>query len=292
MTGFGFWKLGRYTAGIEHPPLAKLLLTAPLVPLHLNLPAAFPRQTVDLSNPEISKEFLFHNRVDADVILRRGRLVAIAISLMFGLTLALWTRRWFGPIAGLLALALYCLDPNLTAHGRYVKNDVAAAWTIFLAAACWTECLVAKSRRWAWLSGLALGLALATKFSALVLLPAYPLLAWYARSRDREFQAVKSILVVALAAAMVIVCAYNFEFESLRHSGFAYSISSRLPSFLSDLPLPASDFLRGLNTLGHKEVQWQSMGYRPDGTFDVLRMRQPDARIGYSIYVYDLRKRK
>jgi 4-amino-4-deoxy-L-arabinose transferase-like glycosyltransferase len=177
------------------------------------------------------------------------------------LTLALWTRRWFGPVAGLVALSLYCLDPNLTAHGRYAKNDVAAAGTIFLAAACWTEYLISKSRRWLWVSGLALGLALATKFSALVLLPAYPLLAWYARSRDRDFQALKSLLVVALGAAMVIFCAYNFEFESLHHSGFAYSISSRLPSFLSDLPLPASGFLRGLNTLGHKEVQGQSMGY-------------------------------
>ena len=258
MTGFGFWKLGRYTAGIEHPPLAKLLLTAPLVGLDLDLPASFPRETVDISNPDISKVFLFHNRVDADVILRRGRMVAITFSLMFGLTVALWTRRWFGPVAGLMALSLYCLDPNLTAHGRYAKNDVAAAWTIFLAAACWTEYLISKSRRWLWMSGLALGVALATKFSALVLLPAYPLLALYARSHDRKFPALKSLLVVALGSVLVIFCSYKFQFESLQSAGFT---SSALPSAVQKIPLPAADFVRGLKSLGHKEVQGQSLGY-------------------------------
>ncbi len=261
MTGFGFWKLGRYTAGIEHPPLMKLLLTAPLVPLNLELPPTFPRETVDISDPVISKQFLYHNRADADVILRRGRFVAIAISLLFGLTLALWTRRWFGAVAGLLAMGLYCLDPNLTAHGRYAKNDVAAAWTLFLAAACWTEYLVSKSKRWLWMSGLALGLALATKFSALVLLPAYPLLALYARGRDHEFPVVKSLLAVGLGSVFVIFCAYKFEFRSLDSAGFSSSLTNGLPAVVREIPLPATGFLRGLKSLGHKEAQGQSMGY-------------------------------
>jgi hypothetical protein len=218
MTGFGFWKLGRYNTGIEHPPLAKLFLTAPLITLGLDLPPAFPRAIVDLSGPGISQQFLYHNRPPADVILVRGCLMAICISILFGLTQASWTRRWFGAAAG--RIELFVLDPNLTAHGRYAKNDVAAVWTIFLASASWVEYLTSRKRSWLWISGLALNAALASKFSALVLLPAYPLLAWYVWQRDREFRAVRSLLVVGLASFLVIFCAYNFELDGLRHSAF------------------------------------------------------------------------
>ncbi len=41
------------------------------------------------------------------------------------------TRRRFGPAAALAALVLFAFDPNFTAHGRYVTNDVLVSLTMF-----------------------------------------------------------------------------------------------------------------------------------------------------------------
>lgn len=37
----------------------------------------------------------------------------------------------FSLTAGLIALILFCFEPNLLAHGAYVTTDMAAACTIF-----------------------------------------------------------------------------------------------------------------------------------------------------------------
>ncbi|MGD0620182.1 MAG: hypothetical protein ABSB67_21285, partial [Bryobacteraceae bacterium] len=44
--------------------------------------------------------------------------------------------------AGLGAVLIYAADPNFLANGRYMKNDVAAALTIFVAAMIWGGYLV------------------------------------------------------------------------------------------------------------------------------------------------------
>ena len=90
--------------------------------------------------------------------------------LLVGL-IGLWAFRLWGPAAGLLAAALAAFDPNLVAHGSVATNDLGlvffGALTIYL---LW-ERTVRGSRSW-WLLlaiGAALGLALASKFTGLLL---------------------------------------------------------------------------------------------------------------------------
>ena len=67
--------------------------------------------------------------------------------------------------AGLLSLALWCLCPNILAHGRLVTSDVAAA--SIGAGATYLFWRYQKNPTWTWtlFAGLALGMAQLTKFS-------------------------------------------------------------------------------------------------------------------------------
>lgn len=105
-----------------------------------------------------------------------GRCSAVAVSVMLGIVIAFWARRHFGAGPALFAVFLFAADPNFLANGRYIKNDVGASLMIFAATMIWGDYLMHPTRKRLWLSGVVVGLALATKNSALILWPAMLLL--------------------------------------------------------------------------------------------------------------------
>ena len=86
--------------------------------------------------------------------------------------MAWWTRRRYGPAAGLAAAALCAFDPNLIAHGRYVTTDFPVTAFFFFACVLWVEYLEQATARRLLAAAAAIGLALITKFSAVLLIPA------------------------------------------------------------------------------------------------------------------------
>ncbi len=166
----------------EHPPLVKLLSGLAASTLHPSLPLASPAYRQ-------GNEWAFGHRVffesgnDPRTLLFRGRLPIVALSMLGGLGVFLWSRRRFGAGGGLLSLALYAFSPTILAHGRLVTMDAAVA-----AGTVWTLYLAWRARRpetgahplghlavRSGACGLALGLTLAAKFSGLILLPALAL---------------------------------------------------------------------------------------------------------------------
>lgn len=178
--GLSYWRTGDYRMNPEHPPLGKLLCALPLLFLDVRLPFQYPswEQHDELN---FGAQFLYTNRLSADQILFPARLVTIALTVSLGIAIAWWTRRHFGSAAGLLALLLFAFDPNIIAHGRYVTTDLIVTLFIFLACVLWGEVLMRPTLARAAIAGAALGLALASKFTALFLLPlllAMALLRW------------------------------------------------------------------------------------------------------------------
>ena len=88
-----------------------------------------------------------------------------------------WTRRHWGLPAAALALFVCVLSPDVLAHGQIVSTDLGAALFIFLSVAAFER--ATERATWGRLvaAGAAFGAALATKFSALLLLPVLGLLA-------------------------------------------------------------------------------------------------------------------
>jgi hypothetical protein len=174
--GVTYWKTGDFHFALDnHPPLARLLAAAPLLPLDPRLPplqaapgvppktfpAAFGSAFLRL-NPFVYRE------------LWRSRLPIVGLGLLLLVTLFLWSWRLHDdPRAGLLTLLLAALEPTLLAHAHYVTTDMALA-AFSLPAFAWLWCFRHSGRgRDYLLAVVCMGLALASKFSALVLVPPF-----------------------------------------------------------------------------------------------------------------------
>jgi hypothetical protein len=201
--GFQYWRTGDFTRNWQHPPVAKLWAAIPLLQMDVELPKK------DLDEVAYAREFLFANRTPYHQMLGSARMMMIVLSLLLIVAIAWFVARHFGAPAGLLAAALAALDPNLLAHGHYITTDVPNALFIFVTCAFWLEYLW-KQRRWALIAtGLVLGIALATKFSA-VILPFLLILLYFLPGSPgrgvRHFAA--SIAVVAALSAITLSLSY------------------------------------------------------------------------------------
>jgi dolichyl-phosphate-mannose--protein O-mannosyl transferase len=127
--GYRSWTHGDYGLNPEHPPLVKLLATAPLLSSQLKVPALqerFFKEDAFLRG----KEFLYQN--DADKILARTRTAAAILTLLTALVVFFGTKEMFGNGAGFIALTLLTFDPNILAHGTLITTDVGLACFMFL----------------------------------------------------------------------------------------------------------------------------------------------------------------
>jgi hypothetical protein len=254
--GYSYWKTGDYRLNREHPPLFKLLAALPLLPFNPVLPLDDPSWRKP-DQPVFGDKFLYRNRVPADVMLFRARLVTIGYTLALGLVLALWVRSRFGAGAALFALLLYCFDPNIIAHGRYVTNDLLVSLTLFLAVITWVRYLETLRMRDLLLAAVCLGLALLSKFSAVfivgVLFALYLFRRWQAPALSLPFKRLAgATLVLVLVAAALISAAYGPRYlrgqPPLNQAIGRTTIPSKvLRVFGKVLRLPAHPYLVGLN---------------------------------------------
>ncbi len=212
--GYSYWKTGDFRINREHPPLGKFINAIPLLFLNPTLPLDHPSWK-KADNADFGSRFLYYNRVPADTLLFWARLMTILVTLGLGLSLAWWARRRFGAGVALFALLLFVLDPNLTAHGRYVTSDMFVTAFSFLACITWGEYLMTNRRRDLALAGITFGLAMVSKFSALFLVPVFGLLymvRWlHGRAGFDPKRLLRDAVAVAVLAALVVVVVYAPE---------------------------------------------------------------------------------
>jgi hypothetical protein len=259
--GYAYLARGDYSWNIEHPPLVKLISALPLISLHLDVPSpVFEGKRRD--QVQFGIDFLYHNQVHADSILMAARSANILLTLLFAAALAWWTRRRFGPAAGLLAVALCAFDPNLMAHGRYVTTDFPVTVFYFFACVLWVEYLERGTFRSLLPAAFVFTLAMVTKFSAVLLIPVLTVL--YAvrwAQKPREFPLRRLAIAAATPFTMLLVAVILVYWpETVRC--FATQVP-RLADVVnrenlvgdalwrlgSTLNLPAHRFLTGLNAV-------------------------------------------
>jgi 4-amino-4-deoxy-L-arabinose transferase-like glycosyltransferase len=152
-----------------NPPLMKLLAAAPLLPLHPELPTGDPAWGQCLEG-KFGLAFLYGHG-DGREILLRARLPFVALGVLLGAAVFLWARELWGPRGGLLALALYALNPELLAHSHYANSDFGIA--VFTVLFLWGLQRFVRRPTLASGAGCALAFALAavTKLSFVLLVP-------------------------------------------------------------------------------------------------------------------------
>ena len=203
--GYSYWKTGDYRLNPEHPPLGKLLNAIPLLFLDVPLPVQHPAW-IDNDEFRFGQQFLYKSTYSAGDLLFRARMVTVAITLLFGLCLALWTRSKFSSEIAIAALGFYCFDPTVIAHGRYITSDLLIAFTSFLAAIAWLWWTERPGTHRLMIAGIALGLAMASKYSWPFLLPVFVCVGLWRKVPVKRL--VLSMVVQLLVGAMVVALVY------------------------------------------------------------------------------------
>jgi 4-amino-4-deoxy-L-arabinose transferase-like glycosyltransferase len=156
----------------EQPPLPSMLAALPLLFLSLQSPSLN-----DLDNQPSSQQtvtagarFWTVNRDHFRAIFFWSRVPMIVLTLLLGVLVFTFTRRFFNTRAAVLAVTLFSLEPTILAHGRVVKDiHVAFAYLLFFFVLYVYG--LAPTMRQAILLGLACGLALSVKSSMVILFP-------------------------------------------------------------------------------------------------------------------------
>ena len=218
-TGYRTWTHGDYGLNPEHPPLLKLLASAPLLPLHPKTPALeerFFKEDAFLRG----KEFLYQN--DAEQILARTRTAAATLTLLTALIVFFATKEMFGTGAAFIALTLLAFDPNLLAHGALITTDVGLACFMFLSVYLFYRFLKSPSALRLIVAGLSVGLVLGVKHTGLLVLPILFLLALgeivFGGERKQlarqSLRILGSFALIALIGWVVLWSFYRFRYDA------------------------------------------------------------------------------
>jgi hypothetical protein len=220
--GYRSWTNSDFGLNPEHPPLVKLLATAPLLSLPLQTPKLRGRD-FKLEAFLDGKEFLYQN--DADLILFRTRMAAASLTLLLALLVFLATKEMFGTGAAFVALTLLVFEPNLLAHGAVVTTDAGLSCFMFATVYAFYRYVKTPSVARLITVGLAAGLALAAKHTGLLVFPMLILLALceVVRSREVRDRGVGAVtkasvrLTVALVITGVIAVGVLWAFYEFRY---------------------------------------------------------------------------
>lgn len=226
--GYSYWTRGDFATNPEHPPLVKLLTTAPLMGLPLHVP---PHEKVFSKEADFLSATTFVYSNNAEQIMFRTRAAAALLTLMLAILIFVAAREMFGEVAALVALALFVFEPTMLAHGAVITTDM--GMSLFLLATVYAFYRYVKKPsvvRMA-LVGLAGGLAMATKHSAILIPPMLVVLGLSevirrgpadesgdaAPSRGRlALRLAGAIVVIGLIAGAVLWSSYGLHFHPRR----------------------------------------------------------------------------
>lgn len=265
-SGLSHWRFGNFSLYRVNPPLIRTIAASPLL---ISTPEEdwTGYSETSYSRPEfaVGRRFMDANGSKALWYFTLGRGSQIVVSLMGGLICYFWARDLFGASSGLLALSLWCFDPNILAWGATITPDAGAA--SFGAAAGYTFWRWLKSPTWAnvAIACLALGLAELTKSTWILLFGLFPLmwLIWRFSNRGLDIPKPKAnqLAVILLGGVYLLNMGYGFE-KSFQQLGDFEFISHTLggpaahetpgnrfrDTWMASIPVPVpANYLSGMD---------------------------------------------
>jgi hypothetical protein len=224
--GYAYLRTGdaRLSRG-QNPPLTNVLLAWPLL---LRADIKFPIDQPAWAKGDVfdfTDEFLWKDNADPQRLIRQVRLPEMMLALLLACVVYAAARSIFGAAAAMVTLFLCAFDPNLLAHGHISGTDLGVTLFLFSAVWTWTLTLKRPSLRHVFATGLLTGAALATKYSAVWLLPIlvvigsiYPGISTK-QSSSRKVNVIlqwvltrlKLLITLGLAAFVVIWATFKFS---------------------------------------------------------------------------------
>jgi hypothetical protein len=170
--GYAYLRTGdiRLSRG-QNPPLTNILMALPLLLRH---DIALPLDHPTWANGDIygfSDEFLWKANSNPHQLIQIARFPAMALAVLLACVVFAFTRSLFGARAALAALFVCAFDPNILAHGHVAGTDLGVTFFMLASVWLWVSALKRNSLRVATIAGLLGGAALASKYSAVWLVP-------------------------------------------------------------------------------------------------------------------------
>ena len=226
--GYSYLAKRDFRINPENPPLNKIFLALPLF-LGYRLPFnPDPQPWRDGRFFLIEQNFLYRSTIPADQMLALSRLPNLFLGGSLMTLIGWWSYRMWGGGAAILAMGLACFEPNVIAHSSLATTDIGVTLFIFLTIYFLWEYL--NSPRW-WLlaaTSIATGMALLSKFLAILLIPMIGLIfaAFLLLTREecaflplrdspkpltKILQAATALFLIVLPALSLIPIAYFFQ---------------------------------------------------------------------------------
>lgn len=227
---------GNFQLVSDHPPLSKILAAVPLLFIQ---PKELQPGDIDAAPHTAGAKFAYQTRFWEDnnsqfeSISFWSRVPMIALTAALGVLIFLFTRDLFGPRAAVLAVALFAFEPTVLAHGRVVQTDVPAAFGLLFVCHALHRYFRRRTWRSSTLLGLACGLALLSKFSALIIAPVLLVVFVVLLFRPGRRNLFAHAGIVVLVTLLIIQAAYYFQTRTLENPdlgwiAFAFPTRSHL----------------------------------------------------------------
>ena len=234
-SGYSYLTRDDFRMNIEAPPLLQHLHALPLLNMQLKPVSETDPLWQQGEHILFSRKFLLENGDRIREIALRARLPILLIGTCLVLAVAFWGRRLYGPTPALAASALAAFSPNLIAHAKLATTDLGCTAAMFLSVfTCYQA--IEKNTHTSWfLCGFVTGLALLTKFTALLLGPIYLVLGgmFYFQKRISFRHLLRGAFIVTMLSILTIGAGYNLTFNlSLYFEGLSKIYSNARPGYL------------------------------------------------------------
>jgi hypothetical protein len=218
-SGMEWLQHGTYDYEVLHPPLARIAVAIGpfLSGIRLRDSDVNPELLVAGGNVVFAANGRYlHN-------LALARLGVLPFFLLAVWTVWYWARKLFGEAAAVAAFGLFTTLPPILGHAGLATTDMPLTATLALAVFAFTIWLERPTKGHTLICGMTLGLAILSKFSALLFLPACfaaVVLCWFfgneetvASRRQQMIVRLKPLVLAVLICVVVILACYQFSFH-------------------------------------------------------------------------------
>ncbi|HVH17505.1 MAG TPA: glycosyltransferase family 39 protein [Myxococcota bacterium] len=172
---------------------------------------------------ELGRSLLYAGDRDPAAVLRPARRMVLALGVVLGAGVYLWSLRLHGPGGALISLALYAVCPNLLAHASLVTSDVPTALAFLAAMGAAAAALARPSLLRVALAGVAAGLLFLCKATSLLFAPMLAVLAaWRVAAppaADRIARARRMLAATGALLALGLACVWAAHGLAFRPAG-------------------------------------------------------------------------
>jgi 4-amino-4-deoxy-L-arabinose transferase-like glycosyltransferase len=233
----------------QHPPVSMMIGVLPLLFIPPGEMSATELQKVPRDDAfvfVVSQRFWTPNDSFYRAASFWTRIPMIAFTVLFGLVIFHFARRLFGERAGVIAVALFTVEPTVLAHAPLVHTDMTSAFALLLLAYATYVYLSGPTLRRAIYLGAATGLAPLMKFSMVAIAPLAVLglallLVFPARLQLTRRAALAQAATITEVSLLVINAGYYFNHRALTAVDNQWIITS--------FPARAGLLLRGVHVL-------------------------------------------